>query len=262
MRRYFRLTKAFFRQHVKVMMEYRANFALSAGGAMAWQAAVLAGVWAVMGQVDDLNGWSRDQVFLIYALLTLASGLSRTLAQNLYFLGQGYLRPGRFDGLLVRPVNPLFHLLADRFSHEGLGDLITGLVLVVHCFRALAIPGTVGRLLCITVTVVAGGVIISAISLAAASTAFWITIATPVNLALGHMIQFAMYPLSIYRRPVQLFLTWLLPYGLVSFYPAQYMLGRGPGLMVAALIPVAALLWYGAYRFWLVGLGRYAGTGS
>jgi ABC-2 type transport system permease protein len=262
MRRYLRLSWAFLRQHVKVMLEYRLNALISAAGSIAWQAATLAGIWAVMGLVENLNGWHADEVYLVYGLFTLAAGVSKTLTQNLFYLGQGYVRPGRLDALLTRPMNPLFHLLADRFSYEGIGDALTGIVLLLHSWRALSIAVTPDRLLVLLTAVLFGAVVVTALYLLAASSAFWITIATPVNLAFGHMSQFALYPLTIYGKAVQILFTWVIPYGMVSFYPAQYLLGRGTAWMVLAMAPVSALLMALAYRVWLVGLGRYSSTGS
>ncbi len=73
---------------------------------------------------------------------------------------------------------------------------------------------------------------------------------------------FAKYPLTIYHKSIEILMTWLIPYGFASFYPASFLLGRDVG-MLAWLGPVVAivLLMIG-YRFWLFGLRHYSGTGS
>ncbi|MFZ5826048.1 MAG: ABC transporter permease [Bacillota bacterium] len=260
--RYVKLYGAFLGHHLKIYLEYRLNFVISALGVVGWQVAGLAAVWVVLSQVNDLGGWSAAEVFLIYGLITLAMGISRTFYFNLFFLGQGYIRPGTFDRLLVRPVNPLFHLLADRFSPEGIGDLVVGVALVTHAFGALGIPWSLPNLLYLLAVALGGSVIILAINLFTATFAFWIVVATPLTLAVNHFTQIARYPLPIYRKPLQLVMTWLLPYGLISFYPAEFLLGRAVGPMAFAYLPMGLLLFAGAYRFWLFGLRHYAGTGS
>jgi ABC-2 type transport system permease protein len=57
-------------------------------------------------------------------------------------------------------------------------------------------------------------------------------------------------------------LTWLVPYGLASFYPASFLLGRQAGLLAWASLPVSAVLLLVGYRFWLFGLRHYTSTGS
>ena len=68
-------------------------------------------------------------------------------ADNLWTIGRQYIRTGSFDRFLVRPINPLFHLLADRFCHDGIGNFLVGSVLVVTAGRQLAIPWTPVNLL-------------------------------------------------------------------------------------------------------------------
>jgi len=73
---------------------------------------------------------------------------------------------------------------------------------------------------------------------------------------------FAQFPLSIYPRAIGILLTWLIPYGFASFYPASYLLGR-PGGTLALLSPLVAVVVLAiGYRLWLFGLRHYASTGS
>lgn len=262
MKRYIRLYSAFLHQHFKVHLEYRMNFLISAVGVFLWQGASVLAIWVVVSPLGGLPGWKPDKILLIYGLLTLAMALPRIFAFNLFFLGQRYIRPGGFDRLLVRPINPLFHLLADMFSPEGVGDFLVGLALVVRAMGALSIPWTAENVACMVVAVVSGAGIVTAINLITSVPAFWIVVATPVTLTVNHVTQFARYPLSIYRKPVRMLLTWLLPYGLASFYPAQYLLRRDMGWMAFAGVPVATVLLVVAYAFWQYGLRHYQGTGS
>ncbi len=262
MRRYLSLFGAFFRQHLKLMLEHRMNFMISLLGTIFWQGACIAAIVIVMDRVPVLKGWTRDEIFLTNGLLTLGLAVARMLDWNLLVFGQAFVQNGRLDRLLVRPMNPLFHLIADRFNQEGVGDFIVGMVLVVRSIRVLNLTLSPVDWLYLVMVVVSGAGIFLALQLAAATLAFWVTIATPINLAVGHFTQFAQYPLSIYAQPVRVFLTWLLPFGLASFYPAEYLLGHNPGPIAFAVLPMAAFLFFLAYRFWSFGLRRYSGTGS
>ena len=84
----------------------------------------------------------------------------------------------------------------------------------------------------------------------------------PVTQMVFGMNEFAKYPLTIYSRGIGLVLTWIIPYGFVSFYPANHLLGREPGAIVW-LAPLVALVFVTiAYRVWKFGLRHYSGTGS
>lgn len=262
MRYYLTLAWAFLGQQMKIHMTYRFNFLISLCSTITWQSATLAAVWVVLDRVPVLGTWSREETFLIYGLITLAGAVGRTFAFNLFFLSGIYIRPGTFDRFLLRPVNPLFGLLTERLSPEGMGDMVVGAILVGRSFVTLGIPSTPGRIIYLMIAVLSGALIMIAINLATASTAFWIVEATPLMLAVNHNTQMARYPLEIFSKPLRLILTWVLPYGLASFYPAAHLLGRASGPMAFAALPVGCLFFLVAYQIWLRGLRHYSGTGS
>lgn len=262
MRYYLTLAWAFLKQQMKIHMTYRFNFLISLSSTIVWQGATLAAVWVVLDRVPVLGTWSREETFLIYGLITLAGAVGRTFAFNLFFLSGMYIRPGTFDRLLLRPVNPLFALLTERLSPEGMGDMVVGAVLVGRSFVTLGLAPAPGRVAYLVLAVLSGALIMISINLAAASTAFWIVEATPLMLTINHNTQMARYPLEIFSKPLRVILTWVLPYGLASFYPAEYLLGRASGPMAFAALPVGVGLFLLAYQFWLRGLRHYSGTGS
>src|SRR5512135_962389 len=145
MTRYLELYWYFLIQRFKILMEYRLNFFIGTTSTAFLQAASLATLWVVMRQIPSLNGWNFYEVLLIYGLLTMGESITHMFADNLWTIGWNYIRSGDFDRFLVRPIDPLFHLLADRFCHDGIGNLLTGLVLVVVSMRKLNIELTLTR---------------------------------------------------------------------------------------------------------------------
>ena len=262
MRRYFVLYQHFLIQRFKILMEYRANFFIGAASTVVLQAAGLLTIWVVMRQIPDLNGWRYDEVLLIYGLLTLAKSLNHMFADNLWTIGWNYVRSGDFDRFLVRPIDPLFHLLADRFCHDGIGNFLVGAALVAKSSIALGIVWTPQHLLYLAIAVLSGGAIFIALNLITATSAFWIIESIPVTQIIFNTHEFAKYPLTIYHRSIGLLMTWLIPYGFASFYPANYLLGRDVGLLAWIGPAMALALLFLSYRVWLIGLRHYSGTGS
>ncbi len=179
-----------------------------------------------MQQVPSLNGWNYDEVLLVYGLVTLSKSINHMFADNLWTLGRQYIRSGGFDRFLVRPIDPLFHLLADRFCQDGMGNFLVGLALVIRSTNALDIAWTPSKLAMLVVGVISGGLIFIALNLITCVTAFWIVDSVPVTRLVFDNHLFAQYPLTIYPRAIGILLTWLIPYGFASFYPASYLLDR------------------------------------
>ncbi len=261
-RRYTSLYWFFLLQRFKILMEYRMNFFIGAVSTILVQSAGLLTIWVIMSQVPNLNGWTLDEVLLIYGLITLARSINHMFADNLWTIGWGYIRPGGFDRFLVRPINPLFHLLADRFCHDGIGVFLVGFTLVAISSSHLGIVWTPLNSLYLIMIVLSGGLIFIALNLITATSAFWIVESIPVTKVVFDTNDFARFPLTIYPRAISFVLTWIIPYGFASFYPASQILGRDVGIM-AWLPPVVALvLAVISYRVWLFGLKHYGGTGS
>jgi ABC-2 type transport system permease protein len=64
--RYARLYLCFLTQRFKILMEYRMNFFIGASSTIFLQAAGLLAIWVVMSQIPSLNGWSFDEVLMVY----------------------------------------------------------------------------------------------------------------------------------------------------------------------------------------------------
>ncbi len=262
MTRYFSLYRYFLVQRFKILLEYRLNFFIGSVSTAILQAASLATLWVVMRQIPSLNGWNFHEVLLIYGLLTMGESITHMFADNLWTIGWSYIRSGDFDRFLVRPIDPLFHLLADRFCHDGIGNLLTGGVLVGIAMHNMQIALTPLRALYLVMAVLSGGIIFIALNLITATSAFWLSESIPITQIVFNLNEFAKYPLNIYHGAIRVLLTWLIPYGFVSFYPASYLLGRNIGLMAWLSPVVAAVLLFVAYRVWLFGMRHYASTGS
>jgi len=260
--RYLKLYLWFWAQRLKVLLEYPGSTLIGLFCQILTQIPGILAIWVVIRQVPGLGGWNYNEVLLIYGLLTVSMGLSFVFGQNLWFIGNGYIRPGSFDRLLLKPIDPLFMLVVEYFSWSGMGDALMGAVVTGKALLALNIMWSPLKVLALLLSVGSGTAIFIAVFLIGSVSAFWIINSIPVT-ALFYMTHiFARYPLSIYPRGVLLLVTWLLPYGFASYYPASYLLGKEAGTLVWAGPLVAATLLFIGYRVWLFGLRHYASTGS
>ncbi|CUS02518.2 conserved membrane protein of unknown function [Candidatus Promineifilum breve] len=253
----------FFKNRIKILMEYRVNFLIGAVSTVIMQGAGLLTMWVVMAQIPDLDGWSLPEILLIYGLITLSKSINHMFADNLWTLGRDYVRTGTFDRFMVRPVDPLFHLLADRFCHDGIGNFLVGAALVIIASSRLNVvwtPLTVGYLV---LMVLSGGFIFIALNLMTAVSGFWLMDSVPVTRVVFEMHEFAKYPLTIYPRFIGVLLTAVIPYGFASFFPATFLLGRDSNPLLAWGAPlVAAVLMVIGLAVWRFGLRHYSSTGT
>jgi ABC-2 type transport system permease protein len=261
MRYYASLYTQFIFQQFKGRLEYRASFVIATVAAFFQQAASLLTIWVVLAQIPTLGGWTLPEIGLLYGLMLLARSLNQMFADSPWGMG-GHIQSGDFDRFLVRPINPLFHLLADYFNTDGIGTFLVGLVLVVTAGLALGVFTPMFNIAYAVVAVLSGSVIFTALIIISAVAAFWITDSLAVTELVFGNHRFAYFPLTIYPRGFIFALTWIVPYGFASYYPAAYLLGRDVGALAWLGPFIAAALAVLSYRVWLFGLRHYSSTGS
>ena len=225
------------------------------------QSANLLTLWVVMGRIPTLAGWTLPEMLLLYGLMSLSRSVNQMFADGPWGLS-GYIQEGGFDRFLVRPINPLYHLLANYFNADGLGNFLTGLVLVAAAGGSLGVFANPFNIAYAVVAVVSGALIFTGLSVITCTAAFWITDSLAATALVFENHRFAYFPLVIYPRGFIFALTWIIPYGFASYYPAAFLLGREVGALAWLGPVIAAGLAVVSYRVWLFGLRHYSGTGS
>ncbi|SFB08130.1 ABC-2 type transport system permease protein [Bacillus sp. cl95] len=263
MKRYSRLYWEFAKSHMKVMMEYRIDFLIGIFSVMLEQFASIFFVKVVFDHIEQINGWSFYEILFIYGIAATGRSIHQIFFDNLWTLGWQYIRPGQLDRLLIRPVNPLFHLLADRLHQDGFGQLFIGLIILGTSIPHLDIAWGAMEILFLIIMIISSGMIFVAINLFFATFSFWMVDSLPIVWAVFNLSDFARYPLTIYHKGIRTFLTWIIPYGFTAFYPAAYFIGKSGYKEFALWTPVVALVCcFIAYSFWNRGLKAFASTGS
>jgi len=252
----------FIKQNIKVMLEYRADFIIGALSTFMMQLSGILFIWVIFQNINDLNGWTFYEVALVYGVLTLGKSINHIFFDNLWVLGWQYIREGRFDRLLIRPISPLFHLIADRLQQDGFGHLIIGVIITVKSFMELDISLGVADILLLIVFIISSGGIFSAINLMTTTISFWVVNSNPFIWSVFSTHEFALYPLSIYGKFIRILLTWIIPYAFASFYPVNYFLDKGYGHLSLLSPGIAVILWIVALRVWQFGINNYSSTGS
>ncbi len=250
-RYYLSLYKDFVLQYWKTLMASKVNFFLGLAAFLATQAGGVLFLVFVFQAIPNLNGWTLPQLMFIYGFAQLPRGIDHLFADYLWLFTNVTIVQGDYDRYLLRPLSPLFQVIAERFQGDALGEILVGIIILVIAVGQLALPFSLLNVALFIVLVFAGALIYTSIKLFFASLAFWIKDSFPL-LNIAYMFaDFAKYPENIYMRPVSVFLSFVLPFSFTAFIPASWFLGTGTwqwtilGTLVAALVSatIAGLTW-------------------
>jgi ABC-2 type transport system permease protein len=257
----------YWRINVLTMLEYRANFIMWFAFTIVYHGVALGALYVTMHQFPSMNGWTFREMFLLYALWMTGHELHNALFFNVVSVPE-YVREGRFDRFLVRPLDALFQVLTvpSQLFPDG---LFLALVTLAIAIPVAGLHVDFALLLFVPLIVFGGALIDLGISLFVATLSFWFVRVDTLRWAVMSLEQdFTRYPISIYGRAVRLVLAFVLPFAFMNYFPATFLLrkqetGLGLNPEVGILTPAIGLAWVAAsYMLWRVGLRRYQGTGS
>jgi ABC-2 type transport system permease protein len=254
---------AYFAQFVKTRLEYRMDFFVDTFGVLASIVIQLTVLTTLFSKVSALQGWSFEQVLFIYGFSLIPLGLFNIISVNLYQFADRYLIQGRYDRVLLRPVNTLAQVLCESFNVSGLNEIVLGTAIVVYAGIKLQLAVGPLDVLAVLVLGPSAALVYLGVFLAITAVSFWFEDKMGIAPPVYNVIRFSRYPLTIFSLPVRVLLTFVLPFAWVAFYPASWFVGEGNLRFVAALTPlVGVVVFSGAVLLWRRGEGNYTSTGS
>lgn len=184
-------------------------------------------------------GWNFHEVIFIQSLFLVSNGMNGIFFSNVIWQTMDHIREGNFEIVLLKPVSPLFFLVSRSFNLDSLGGMTGGLVL---CFLTLPhLQGITAASTFMFLLMFSGGLAVqSGFSLLMAATSFIWVGNSRLHEIFESVASFGRYPVSIFPQAVRFFSTFIIPVGMIAFYPASILLGKSSFLFLPALIPCIA----------------------
>jgi ABC-2 type transport system permease protein len=249
--------------HLRVPLEYEADFWIGIVGALLTNGSGFVFVWVLLSRIPQVQGWTLWQVAFLYALTIIPGGLVELFADGPWNL-RNLVNSGEFDRILVRPLSPALQVVTQLASVHGFAGVSLGSYLLLRAAREIPIALTPDRLLLLGATLLGGTIMIASIDFATSSVVFW---DHSTNSSFSFLVrstgEFAKFPLTAYGRLVQVVLTWVLPFAFISYFPGAVILGKSEvPAWLGYVSPTAALaVAFVASLIWRAGLRRYQGAG-
>lgn len=263
MMRYIRLYKKFFQQYVKVIIEYRASFVLGLIGFLFVQSTGIIFINLIFKAIPSLDGWSFNEILFIYGLAQIPRGIDHVFTDYLWIFSWKTIVEGEFDRYLLRPINPLFQVIAETLQPDGLGEIIVGVMLTIYSLPRVEISFDLMKFFILVVVILFSTLIYTAIKLAFTSIAFWTKSSFSYLFMTYQISSFAKYPVGIYPKIIKTILIGIIPFAFTGYYPAAYFLGRESFVSgVVMTICVALISICIAYKIWTIGIKSYESAGS
>ncbi|MCI5745165.1 MAG: ABC-2 family transporter protein [Erysipelotrichaceae bacterium] len=264
MLRYLHLYKVFVKRAIKARLEYKADALIGILSFFISNIATFSCILLIVKAIPSLDGWSIFELGFLYGFAMLPKGLDHLFTDSLWFIGYWYVKNGFFDKHLIRPINTLFQVIAETFQPEAFGELIIGSALCIICAFKIDINFTFANVLLLIVSFIFGAFIFTGIKLITCSFAFYFKRSGQLMNSAYIFCDFARYPVSIFNKPMQFFLSFIMPFGLIISIPVQIVLKGTWNAYIVMLLIIAFAFIFNiiGILLWNKGVKAYESTGS
>jgi len=191
-----------------------------------------------------LAGFLPEEVIFVYAIWLLSYAIGASFTFNVCRSFPQMAIDGTLDEAFVRPMPPFAYLLATNYNLAYISHVTITLAALIISISRLGITWTALQWVWLVILVIAGAVIQGCMMLICDMPALRTRSQSPTGMFYWEINwHFMRYPINIYPRPFQLIFTSILPFGFISFYPVQALLGKQEGILPVVMVwmsPVAA----------------------
>jgi len=250
-------------QFLSARMSYRLDFVSSLLSAVAASVTGFLFLFFLLdgSGISALGGWNKYEVLFIFGLSYLSTSLFSIVSPNLYQFGDRYVIQGQFDRVLLRPMNSLLQVLSETFNFESFGNFAVGLAAIEISRRELGLDFGILQWAMLVFFAISGAIILVSIFVIVASLSFHFEDKLGIAPPFYNLMNFGRYPLTIFDSSLRFFLSWIVPFGFVAFYPASFFFEGKDSLSL--LTPLVAAVFFTLALFaWRAGEKAYASTGN
>ena len=250
---------------IRAAWQYPTSFVLLAAGNGLITGLDFVGLWIMFVHLEDLAGFELHEVALLYGSASLALAVADTAIGSVERIG-AYIRTGRLDQMMTKPVPLLVQVCADQFTLRRLGRLTQASL--VFGWACTYVDWTPLRVLVAVSMLASGGLVFFGLFVGFSCIQFWTTDSTEFANAFTYGCNtMTQYPMTIFPAEVVKSLTFVIPVAFTNWYSCLYLLDRDdpfglPGWFAVLPPFVAAFLCVLAGLAWRTGVRRYTSTGS
>lgn len=207
------------------------------------------------------GNWNKYEIFI----LTGCATISDAIAQFTFGFRdiENTVLTGNFDNYLLRPINVIFSIMAEKFFIFWIiGQLLVGSLIII-------ISKTVGHLVIQNVflaiiIIIFGTFTFRLIYGTVSLMCFWIGRCSSFREIIFSIDVAKNYPIDIFGHTVFNILTYLLPISLLATLPAKVMLGKEKHVLFIVLLSLLLfVIWFIIFKLILKkALLKYQSTGS
>ncbi len=260
--KHLKLLTIFWRFSVLKEMEYRVNFLTNAFMSVFTFAWGIIGATIFFAHRDQIGGWNYEQVLIVLGLFAIFTGIMEAFFRPNIMAMIEAVRDGKFDFVLVKPVNSQFYSSFHSLTMWRLVDIFAGAAVIVYALNAMQVTPTPLQLFAFVGLMLMALVIVYCFWLAMMTMAFWFVKVDNLAELFYSFYETARFPISVYSGWLRAALTFVIPIAFITTIPATALLGLLNPNDILIGVALAVVLLIGTNRLWNFAIRSYASASS
>ena len=247
---------------IKMQLEYRKAFIISVIGTFLITFLLTISIYFLFEEFGAIGNWTFYEVAFLFGMVFWNFSLAEMFLRGLDHFDK-IIKNGEFDRILIRPQNLLLQATCTEFDFSKIGRAIQCIAIIIIAIANISISWNLYKILVFILMNIGCFIIFLGIFILKASFCFWTIDGLEfMNILAEGGKKVAQYPIDIYAKWFRMFFTFIIPFGLVNYYPVLYLFGKAdnwyyglfPLFTIVFLIPCLIV--------WKIGVKHYESTGS
>ena len=248
--------------NIKSELEYKSSFIMNSISQLFVFFTYYFIIIALFNKFDNIKGFSVYEVLLCFSIINFGFSFNETFFRGIDRF-EDLIIDGSLDRFLLRPQNVLFQVLCTKTDAVKIFRVLQSLIVMVIALLNLDINWNISKVICLLLMMTSSVLIFFGLFVLTSSYCF-ITIQ---GLEVKHLLtdggkNLAQYPISIYRKGVQSFFTFIIPYGFINYYPLLYFIDKTDNILYMASPLLVLVFLIPCLLSFKIGLKHYNSVGS
>ena len=257
-----KLYRKFMALHLKNDLEYKCSFVIS----FITQSFVFFASYFVILSLFNKFGILKDytiyQILLVYSCIQFGFSINEVFNRGFDHFDR-LIKSGDLDRFLTRPRSLFLQIMGHDIDYSRITRILQSVIILIIAIINLDITWSFSKVITLIFMLIAACIIFFNIYLVGAAFTFVTTQGLEVkNVFTDGGREMAQYPMDIYKKEFRLFFTYIIPFGLVNYYPLHYIIGKSDNplfiflpLLVFMYTPICIVIFNKAMK-------KYTSTGS
>lgn len=263
MKLYFEMVKV----EIKTSLQYKFSLITEFIGTLVGYVGNIIIYYIMFKSFNDLNGWNFHEMMFVYTFAGVAINLATVFFGHFINIDQDIIS-GKFDGYLLRPIEPFKYYLISKFNVVQAILLVFSIVIFIYIVCNNPIEWTFFKVLFLLVCIIGAFFINAGTLVLVGAIAFWTKKSAELYDSILWPAQYLSYlPIDIFPQLLRIIFTFVLPLAFVSFYPATLFLDLNESyekykLYGYVTFIVGLVFYYLCVKLWRYGTRKYESSGN